>query len=106
MVFLFSNQIVAYFGGNETVLRILFLTVPIIGISNVLMVLTLLPFGYNKAFTRIVFSSAFSYLLIVLILYGFNSISLYTLTATNVVVESLVSIIAYIYVRRKKIINL
>ena len=106
MVFLFSNQIVAYFGGNETVLRILFLTVPIIGISNVLMILTLLPFGYNKAFTRIVFLSAFSYLLIVLILYGFNSISLYTLTATNVIVESLVSIIAYIYVRRKKIINL
>lgn len=106
MVFLFSNQIVAYFGGNETVLRILFLTIPIIGISNVLMVLTLLPFGYNKAFTRIVFLSAFSYLLIVLILYGFNSISLYTLTATNVVVESLVSIIAYIYVKRKKIINL
>ena len=106
MVFLFSNQIVAYFGGNETVLRILFLTVPIIGISNVLMVLTLLPFGYNKAFTKIVFLSAFSYLLIVLILYRFNSISLYTLTATNVVVESLVSIIAYIYVKRKKIINL
>ncbi|PBN47938.1 oligosaccharide flippase family protein [Capnocytophaga sputigena] len=106
MVFLFSNQIVAYFGGNETVLRILFLTVPIIGISNVLMVLTLLPFGYNKAFTRIVFLSAFFYLLIVLILYGFSAISLYTLTATNIIVESLVSIIAYIYVKRKKIINL
>lgn len=106
MVFLFSNQIVAYFGGNETVLRILFLTIPIIGISNVLMVLTLLPFGYNKAFTRIVFLSAFFYLLIVLILYGFSAISLYTLTATNVIVESLVSIIAYIYVKRKKIINL
>jgi len=106
IVFIFSNQIVAYFGGNETVLRILFLTVPIIGISNVLMILTLLPFGYNKVFTRIVFLSAFSYLLIVLILYGFHSISLYTLTATNVVVESLVSIIAYIYIRRKKIINL
>ena len=106
MVFLFSNQIVAYFGGNETVLRILFLTIPIIGISNVLMVLTLLPFGYNKAFTRIVFLSAFFYLFIVLILYGFSFISLYTLTATNVIVESLVSIIAYIYVKRKKIINL
>ncbi len=106
MVFLFSNQIVAYFGGNETVLRILFLTVPIVGISNVLMVLTLLPFGYNKAFTRIVFLSAFFYLLIVLILYGFSAISLYTLTATNVIVESLVSIIVYIYIRRKKIIDL
>ena len=106
IVFLFSHQIVTYFGGNETVLRILFLTVPIIGISNVLMILTLLPFGYNKSFTRIVFLSAFFYLLIVLILYGFNSISLYTLTATNVVVESLVSIIAYIYVRRKRIISL
>lgn len=106
MVFLFSNEIVAYFGGNEIVLRILFLTVPIIGISNVLMILTLLPFGYNKVFTRIVFLSAFSYSLIVLTLYGFHSISLYTLTATNVVVESLVSIIAYIYIRRKKIIDL
>ena len=106
VVFLFSNQIVAYFGGNELILRILFLTVPIVGISNVLMILTLLPFGYNKIFTRIVFLSAFFYLLIVLILYGFNSISLYTLTATNVVVESLVSIIAYIYVRRKRIISL
>ena len=70
------------------------------------MVLTLLPFGYNKAFTRIVFLSAFFYLLIVLILYGFSAISLYTLTATNIIVESLVSIIAYIYVKRKKIINL
>ena len=100
IVFLFSHQIVTYFGGNETVLRILFLTVPIIGISNVLMILTLLPFGYNKSFTRIVF------LFIILILYVLNSISLYTLTATNVVVESLVSIIAYIYVRRKKIIDL
>ncbi|EPD29936.1 polysaccharide transporter, PST family [Capnocytophaga granulosa] len=106
IVFLFSHQIVTYFGGNETVLRILFLTVPIIGISNVLMILTLLPFGYNKSFTRIVFLSAFFYLFIVLILYGLNSISLYTLTATNVVVESLVSIIAYIYVRQKKIIDL
>ena len=106
IVFLFSHQIVTYFGGNETVLRILFLTVPIIGISNVLMILTLLPFGYNKAFTRIVFLSAFFYLLIVSMLYGFDSISLYTLTTTNVVVESLVSIIAYIYIRRKKIINL
>ena len=106
IIFLFSNQIVAYFGGNEFILRILFLTVPIVGISNVLMILTLLPFGYNKIFTRIVFLSAFFYLLIVLLLYGFNSISLYTLTATNVVVESLVSIIAYIYVRRKRIISL
>ena len=105
IIFLFSNQIVAYFGGNEFILRILFLTVPIVGISNVLMILTLLPFGYNKIFTRIVFLSAFFYLLIVLLLYGFNSISLYTLTATNVVVESLVSIIAYIYVRRKRIIS-
>ena len=104
IVFIFSNQIVTYFGGNETVLRILFLTVPIIGISNVLMILTLLPFGYNKAFTRIVFLSAFFYLLIVSILYGFDSISLYTLTATNVIVESLVSIIAYIYIRKNKLL--
>ena len=104
IVFIFSNQIVTYYGGNETVLRILFLTVPIIGISNVLMILTLLPFGYNKAFTRIVFLSAFFYLLIVSILYGFDSISLYTLTATNVIVESLVSIIAYIYIRKNKLL--
>ena len=104
IVFLFSNQIVAYFGGNEIVLRILFLTVPIIGISNVLMVLTLLPFGYNKAFTKIVFLSAFFYSLIILILYGFDEISLYTLTATNVLVELIVSIIAFIYTRKNKLL--
>ena len=104
IVFLFSNQIVAYFGGNEMVLRILFLTVPIIGISNVLMVLTLLPFGYNKAFTKIVFLSAFFYSLIILILYGFDEISLYTLTATNVLVELIVSIIAFIYTRKNKLL--
>ena len=104
IVFLFSNKIVAYFGGNEIVLRILFLTVPIIGISNVLMVLTLLPFGYNKAFTKIVFLSAFFYSLIILILYGFDEISLYTLTATNVLVELIVSIIAFIYTRKNKLL--
>ena len=104
IVFLFSNQIVAYFGGNEMVLRILFLTVPIIGISNVLMVLTLLPFGYNKAFTKIVFLSAFFYSLIILILYGLEEISLYTLTATNVLVELIVSIIAFIYTRKNKLL--
>ena len=86
------------------VLRILFLTVPIIGISNVLMVLTLLPFGYNKAFTKIVFLSAFFYSLIILILYGLEEISLYTLTATNVLVELIVSIIAFIYTRKNKLL--
>ena len=68
------------------------------------MVLTLLPFGYNKAFTRIVFLSVFFYSLIILILYGFDEISLYTLTATNVLVELIVSIIAFIYTRKNKLL--
>ena len=68
------------------------------------MVLTLLPFGYNKAFTKIVFLSAFFYSLIILILYGFDEISLYTLTATNVLVELIVSIIAFIYTRKNKLL--
>lgn len=104
LVFLFTKPIIIYFGGNEAILRILFLTVPIIGISNVLMILTLLPFGYNKDFTKIVSLSALFYLLIIFMLYMCNIISLYSLTITNVVVESFVSLTAYICVKKYKIL--
>ena len=104
LVFLFTKPIIIYFGGNEAILRILFLTVPIIVISNVLMILTLLPFGYNKDFTKIVSLSALFYLLIIFMLYMCNIISLYSLTITNVVVESFVSLTAYICVKKYKIL--
>ena len=68
------------------------------------MILTLLPFGYNKDFTKIVSLSALFYLLIIFMLYMCNIISLYSLTITNVVVESFVSLTAYICVKKYKIL--
>ena len=105
LAFSFSNVIMNYFGGDAIVLRILFLNVPIIGFSNVLMVLTLLPFGYNKLFTKIIFASFISYIIIISSLYITNTISLYSLTFANVGVEIIVSLLSYFSVKINKILQ-
>jgi len=85
----FSKTIILILGGNQmlpaqTVVIILAVTVPFIAMSNIFGIQLLIPFGFSNLFSRVVITSAFVYILQMLVIWlsvGFSieSISIATL---------------------------
>ena len=102
---MFSNYIIILLGGKQMlsaiwVVRILGMTLPIVAISNVFGTLTLVPFGYNKIFTKIIMSSAIIFMIQFLLVWFFNFISIYTLCGITVSTEIFVSYLTYHYCKK------
>lgn len=109
VLFFLAEYLVQLLGGKEMIttvpiVRILGLLAPIIAISNVMGILTLIPYGYNKLFTQMIGISVVVYLLMLSILIGLNIVSIYSLSIINVLVEIVVSIVSVYFVYKSNIL--
>lgn len=109
IIYFGADYFVLFLGGEAMlpavpVLRIIGLLAPVIAISNVMGVLTLIPFNYNKEFSKMIFISVVSYFIMIGIVWGLGIISINSLSITTVLVEIVVSIISVYYVLKNKIL--
>lgn len=109
VLFFTAEYVVLWLGGKEMlvavpVVRILGFLAPVVGVSNVMGMLTLIPFGFNKLFTQMIGISVVSYLLMFLIIWQTNNISIYSLSTINVLVEMVVSVISVYFVYKSNIL--
>lgn len=109
LLFVGAEQVVLFLGGADMlsavpIVRILGLLAPVVAVSNVMGVLTLVPFGYNKLFTQMIVISVISYLLMFAVVWGGGSVTLYSLSCINVLVEVIVSIISVYFVCKSNIL--
>ncbi len=110
IVYVFSEKIVVSLGGTEMlesvgILNILLLSIPIIAMGNIFGIQLLLPFGYNKEFSKIVFLSFCFYLTTIFLLTLLNMLSLYSLAIVSVLVECFASLLMYNQCIKKELWN-
>lgn len=103
LLFFLAEYVILLLGGKEMlsavpIVRILGLLAPVIAISNIMGILTLIPFGFNKLFTQMIGISVVSYLVIFGVIWSLNMISIYILTVVNVLVEIIVTMISIYFV--------
>ena len=108
ILFLSAEYIVMLLGGSdmlsaESIVRILGLYLPIVGVSNVLGVLVLIPFGYKVEFTLMTIISFVAYVLLLGIVFLFDIMTLEYMSTVNVITEIVVSLIAFYFVKKNNI---
>ncbi|CEN43416.1 Polysaccharide biosynthesis family protein [Capnocytophaga canis] len=108
LLFFSAEYVVLLLGGKEmlytvTIIKILGLLAPIVGMNNVLSFLTLIPFGHKILFFRLVSISLVVYLVFLGGIWSLDMISLYTLSIVTVLVEVFVTIVAFYYVYKNVI---
>ena len=101
--------IVSLLGGRQMIestnlLRWLALTVPVNGISSFLSIQILIPFGYKKAFTKIILASVSFYLFIIAILYIYNTITLYSIISSTIATEIFTTIVVILICKKKNVL--
>lgn len=108
LLFVFSDLIIVALGGEQMlpskwVVIILGFTLPIVAISNVFGMLLLIPFGFNKLFSKIIMFSGVIFIIQFLFLLITNWITIYSLCLITVVTESFVSFLMYYYCRKNNL---
>jgi len=107
---LFAPIVVKLLGGIHLLpavgaIRILAIALPIVAMNNIFGIHTLIPFGHNKEFAGAFLSSGVAYLLVVFILWITNSFSIYTLSASSVLVEILVTSILFFFCQKHQLLK-
>lgn len=108
IIIILAKPIVLTLGGNVmfsavNVLRILAISIPIIGINSVYVMQLMLPFGYERDYMRISLESLFLYILFISLFYYFKYLGIYQITFINVVVELYVNIRTRIVCKKNKL---
>lgn len=105
LMLLLSHYIILLLGGSQMlpaiyVVNILAFTVPIVAMSNIFGIQLLIPFGYNKLFSRIILASGLFYLLLMLILWLTIGFSIISISVVTVITEVFVTTTMY-YICKK-----
>jgi len=105
---LFSKTMILILGGekmleSEWVIRILCITLPIVAASNVFGTLNLIPFGYNKAFSRTIMLSGIIFISQFLLVWIFDFVNIYSLCIITLTTEILVAFQMYYYCLKYKL---
>lgn len=104
----FADQIIVLIAGKEMLLAkwvviILGLTLPIIAASNIFGILTLIPFGFNKVFSKIIMFSGLIFIVQFLFLWIFDLITIYSLSSITVITELFVTFLMYYYCKKNNL---
>jgi len=104
----FADQIIVLIAGKEMlsakwVVIILGLTLPIIAASNIFGILTLIPFGFNKVFSKIIMFSGLIFIVQFLFLWVFELITIYSLSSITVITELFVTFLMYYYCKKNNL---
>jgi PST family polysaccharide transporter len=102
---LLSKVAITLLGGSQmlpaqTVVIILAATVPVVAMSNIFGMQLLIPFGYNKLFSRVIVSSGLFYLLQLLVLWATIGFSINGISLVTLITELFVT--AYMFYHCKK----
>jgi len=105
---IFGKQIINIIASGKmlaaySILIILLFSVPIVGISNLFGLQILIPFGYNKIFSKTIIISALIYLFLMVTLWLLNSINLYSISIVTIITEIIVTVIMFINCKRLKL---
>lgn len=108
LLFVFSDFIIVILGGQQMlpskwVVRILGLTLPIVAISNIFGILILIPFGFNKLFSRIIMFSGIIFILQFFLLWVADQITIYSLCMITVITEIFVTFLMYYYCKKNNL---
>ncbi len=103
-----SKFIVELLGGQQmldavTVLNILLITIPVVGMSNIFGIQLLIPFGYKKTFSKVIISSGIVYLTQALLIWGTIGFSIINVSIITVTTEIFVASYMFYYCRKYKL---
>ena len=103
-----SKYIVLLLGGQQMldailVLNILALTVPVIAMSNIFGIQLLIPFGFNKTFSKVIIASGLIYLLQALLIWGSFGFTIINVSIITVTTELFVTSIMFFYCKKYKL---
>lgn len=110
LILIFSNFIITTLGGKQMlpawlVVNIMALTLPITAMSNIFGVQLLIPFGFNKAFTKVIMTSGLVYLFQLLILWVTLGFSIVSITIVTVNTELFVTAYMFYYCKKNQLWN-
>ncbi|MBN1181140.1 MAG: flippase [Bacteroidales bacterium] len=110
ILIIFSKHLILLLGGstmlNATlVVNILAITVPVIAVSNVFGIQFLIPFGYNKTFSRIIIISGFLYLVLAFIIWLTTQFTIVNISVITVVTELFVTAYMFYYSKKYQLWN-
>jgi PST family polysaccharide transporter len=94
--FIFSKYIILVLGGKQMiqaiwVVNILAFTVPIVAMSNIMGVQMLIPWGFQKVFSRVIILSGIVYLFLLSFVWLFLDFNIYTISIVTVLTEIFVT---------------
>ena len=107
-IFLFAKPIVVLLGGHQMinaipVVHILTLTVPIIGMSYIFGILLLIPFGYEKDFSRVIVFAGLIYLVQALFIWAFIGFSIINVSIITLTTEMFVTVFIFYFCKKHKL---
>ncbi len=106
--FLVADYIIDILGGTsfdqgKTVLRILLITIPITAMSNVFGVQVLVPFGFNKEFSKGIVVSCLFYFTLLLGVWSFFGFTLFNVSYVNVATEIFVTCVLFYFCKKNRL---
>ena len=109
LTLIFSKNIVLILGGPAmehafVIVNILAITIPVIAISNLLILSMLLPFNKERSVLFIVFSTALLYIISILLLILLDKFTLINISILLVIIELWATFISYIFCKKHQII--
>lgn len=108
LLLVFHKKIILLLGGSDMLsaspaLLILSFTAPLIVLTTVFGTQLLLPFGYNKIFSKIAVMSTFIYFLIILFLYTTVGISIINISFATVLAIIFEAVLLFLYCKKLKL---
>ena len=106
--FVLAPYMVEIIGGDSLigaifVLRILLITIPVIGMSNIFGIQVLIPFGFHKDFSKGIVYSGIFYFLSILTIWFFFSFTIGNIAYTTVVTEIFVTVFLFYLCKKNKL---
>ena len=103
-----SKYIILFLGGvqmlpSQPVVFILATTVPIIAMSNIFGVQLLIPFGYNKVFSRIIIASGLFYIILLLGCWITTGFTIINISVVTLLVEIFVTTSMFYYCKKYRL---
>lgn len=108
LIILFSHYFILLLGGEQMlpakiVVNIMAIAVPIVAMSNIFGIQLLIPFGYNKSFSRVILSSGLVYLLLIALLWITVGFSIINISAVTIVTEIFVTSYMFYYCKKYRL---
>jgi PST family polysaccharide transporter len=106
--FILADLIIEVLGKGQlneakNLLKILLITIPIVGMSNIFGIQILVPFGHSKVFSKAILLSGLFYLIVMLVIWTISKFTIYNVASVTVVTEIFVTIYMFYLCKKLKL---